>query len=67
MAGKAGSGVGFFCMSLPVMGVNGQGKFVEGQEGLELVMVDHVVLDMFSKSMICLAEECGFTPLDTGG
>ena len=41
----AGSGVGFFCASFPVMGVNGQGKFSECQEGLGLVVVDHIVLD----------------------
>ena len=67
VARRAGSGVGFFHASFPVTGVNGQGKFVEGQDGCGLIVVDHIVLDMFSKSMICSAEACGFAPLDTGG
>ena len=46
------SGVGFFCTSFPIMGVNGQGRFLECQDGRGLVIVDHVVLDTFSESVI---------------
>ena len=54
MAGRAGS-VGFignFCMSFPVSGVNGLGKFPEGQKGLGLIVMDHIVLDIFCEATV---------------
>ena len=58
---------GNFSSTFPVSCVYGLNKFTEACEGVQLVMVDHVVFDMFGQSIVSLLMECFFTPLDLCG
>src|SRR6266481_2321115 len=53
-------------MTFPVSCVNCLGEFPEAGKGCWLVMMDHIVLDVFHESIISLTLECGFTPVDPG-
>ena len=56
--------IGNFPMSFPVSCMDGLHKFPETGKGVWLVMVDHVIFDMFGKSIVSLSTVCCFAPLD---
>jgi len=69
VGGRSGSGVfmGNFCLSFPVMGIHGLGKDAETREVVQLVVVNHVILDVFCKTVLSLLMECCITPLNLCG
>ena len=48
------------------MGVDSLHKFPESGKGHGLLMVDHFILGLFGKAILCLPEECCFAPIDAG-
>ena len=47
------------------MEVDGLNELPETSKGGQLIMMDHIILDPFRKTIICLLKECSFTPMDT--
>ena len=57
--------MGDFTASFPVLCINSLDELAESCEGVWLIVVDHVILDSFGKSIVSLSAECGFAPLNT--
>src|SRR5882724_3952276 len=53
--------------SFPVSCINSLKKCLETEKGVQLVMVDHIVFDMFGDSIVSLSAECCFAPLNVCG
>ena len=56
---------GYFCSAFPVMGIDGLGKDVETRESIQLMVVNHVILDMFCKTVVSLLMKCCITPVNS--
>ena len=56
---------GDFSTSFPVLGVDSLNEFPKAGKGVGLVMVDHIIFDMFGESVVSLSSECYFAPLDS--
>ena len=65
--GGSGNGVftGNFCSAFPVTGINGLGKDAETRESVWLVVVNHVILDVFCKTIVSLLKVCCISPLNS--
>jgi len=63
-SGSAGF-VGKFPTSFPVSCVDSLHKIPETGKGFWLLMVDHIIFDVFGESFVSLSAECCFAPLDT--
>jgi len=50
---------------VPVSSINSLDESAESCEGVQLVVVDHVIFDMFGQSIVSLSVECWFSPPDT--
>ena len=57
--------MGEFSFSFPVSSINSLNESAEPCEGVQLVVVDHVIFDMFGQSVVSLSAECCFAPLET--
>ena len=54
-------------MSFPVSCVNSLDEFPESRKGFWLIVVDHVICDMFGESVVSLSVECCLAPLNACG
>ena len=59
--------MGYFCLAFQVMCIDGLGKGVEASESVWLMVEDHVILDVFCKTVVSLLIECCIAPLDSCG
>ena len=50
--------MGEFSFSFPVSCIDSLDEFSESCEGGQLVVVDHIIFDMFGKSIVSLSMEC---------
>ena len=55
---------GEFSFMFPVSSIDSLNESAESCEGVQLVVVDHVIFDMFGQSIVSLSVECWFTPLN---
>jgi len=51
-SGSAGF-VGNFPMSFPVLHIDSLNEFLKTGKGVQLVVVDHIIFDIFGESIVC--------------
>ena len=56
--------MGEFSFSFLVLYIDSLDKFLESCEGCWLVVVDHIIFDTFSESIVSLVTECCIAPLN---
>ena len=59
--------MGDFSFSFPVLCINSLDEFLESCKGSRLIVVDHVIFDVFGKFIVSMMMECGITPLNVCG
>ena len=59
--------MGDFHIVLPITGIDSLNKLSEIRKRSGLIMMNHVVLDLFCEAVIHLPEECCLAPLNTCG
>ena len=57
--------LGNFSVSFPVSCIDSLNKFPKAGKRIGLVVVDHIIFDMFSKSIASLSSECCISPLNS--
>ena len=58
---------GNFPTLFPVLCIDSLHEFLVTRKGVQIVMMDHVVFDMFGESIVSLSAECCVSPLNSCG
>ena len=52
----------YFCSAFPVTCIDGLGEGVEAREGVQLTVVNHVIFDVFCKTIVSLSKHSAVSP-----